>query len=216
MKILRKMLALTWKDVIVEVRRMYEIVAMISFPITGVIAFTYLYQETTGIGPLAFIFIITILSTLFITTTSFQREYDKKTLYGLLTLPITPAMLFLSKLLYTFLMVTVTSLTTLFMTSAMIGLPELNMAELITVLLVFNLNLSSISSLVSAITMYSEGKTLLIPLIIMIYSFPIIFLAASAIVNLLFQLPVMWEIQIMLLHFIAFTLFSLILSESIL
>lgn len=216
LKVFKDILMLIWKDVLVEIRRMYEIVAIVSFPSAGVIAFTYLYQETSGMGPLAFTFIITILSTLFITTTSFQREYDKKTLYGLLTLPTSTAIVFLSKMLYTFLMVMITGFTTLFMTSVMIGLPQLSLNDLIMTLLIYKLNLASISSLVSAITMYSEGKILLIPLIIMVYSFPIIFLAASAITNLFFQFPVFWEIQVMFLHFIAFTAFSLALSEFIL
>lgn len=215
MNIIKTVLMLFWKDFLVEIRRLYEIVSIIAFPVAGSVIFTILNQETSGVNALSFILIISLLATLFITTTSFIREYDKMTIYGLKSLPISASTLFIAKSIYTFLMVSVVSLVTVGSIAVFSSLPKIDLFGFIALLFLFASNLSIISALVSALTMYSEGKYVLIPLITTIYSFPIILLSSSIINKMLFYQPMYWELLTLLLHLIVFTTFSIFLSEII-
>ena len=215
MKALRDLTSLLWKDLIVEARRGYELVSIAAFPLAGALTFTVLEGQTSKLSPLAFTLIITLLATLFITTTSFMREQDKATIYGLKSLPVPPSTLYLAKALYTFIMVGLVSLVTIASIHVFTGYPEIDLLQFLGLVVLFALNLSSVSALVSAITMYSEGKFVLIPLITMIYSFPIVLLSSSAIDKMLTGRPATWEFEVLLTHQLLFTAFSMGLSQLI-
>ncbi len=213
MNLVKMLATLVWKDVIIEARRAYEVAAILAFPLAGALTFSLLAGEGSGPEPLAFTLIISLLSTFFITTTSFTREYDKHTLQGLKTLPIPPSLLFAAKTVYTFVMVSIASLATLACIWVFNGLPNVDPVATVVLVAVVGLNLSGISSLVSALTMYSEGKFLLIPLITLIYSFPVILLSAAAIDSLMLGQPIGSQLSVLGLHYLAFTAFALLLSE---
>lgn len=212
MYFLKNILALIWKDILIEARRAYEVASIVAFPLAGALTFSLLAGENSGPEPLAFTLIISLLSTFFITTTSFTREYDKNTLYGLKTLPVPPSVVYAAKIVYTFVMVGIASLATLACMGIFTGLPSVDPQSTVLLVLLFSLNLSCISSLVSVLTMYSEGKFVLIPLITLIFSFPVILLSSSAIENLMIGAPASSELRILGLHFILFTAFALLLS----
>ncbi len=212
---LRLLAVLVLKDISVESRRMHEIATILAFPLAGSLTFSILMGEGNGPEPLAFTLLIIILSTFFITTMTFIRELEKGTLYGLKSLPITPTLVFAAKFLYTFIMVSTASLATLACIWFFTGLPQIDILQITLLIVMASLNLSGISSLVSALTMYSEGKFLLIPLITLIYSFPVIILSASALNTLMLGEPITSQLKILGLHFAAFTLFASLLSDII-
>lgn len=212
---LKMLWALVWKDVVVEARRSYEIASILAFPLAGALTFSLLAGEGSGPEPLAFTLIISLLSTFFITTTSFTREHDKHTLQGLKTLPVPPAIVFAAKMVYSFFMVGIASLATLVCIWVFTGLPQVDIVATLLLVVLVGLNLSGISSLVSALTMYSEGKFLLIPLITLIYSFPVVLLSAAAIENLMLGETISRQLSTLALHYLVFTAFALLLSETV-
>jgi|Deesub1362A_J573_1020465.scaffolds.fasta_scaffold00001_358 ABC-type transport system involved in cytochrome c biogenesis permease component len=214
MSFLKKLYLLLQKDFLVELRRSYEIISIIAFPIVATVIFSILNPQASTMNSLSFILIISLLATLFITTTSFIREYEKTTIYYLRSLPLTAATLFTAKYLYTFFIVLLVTLAT---TGSMVifsGFLEINIS-ILALLLLYTANLAAISSFVSALTMYSEGKYVLIPLITTVYSFPIILLSSSVINKLSIYEEIYWELSILGLHLIAFMIFAVFLSEII-
>ena len=176
--------------------------------------FSILNPQASTMSSLSFILIISLLATLFITTTSFIREYEKTTIYYLRSLPLTAATLFTAKYLYTFLIVLLVTLATVGSIVIFSGFLEINLS-ILALLLLYTANLAAISSFVSALTMYSEGKYVLIPLITIVYSFPIILLSSSIINKLSIYEEIYWELSILGLHLIAFMIFAVFLSEII-
>ncbi len=214
MSLLKKLYLLLLKDFLVELRRSYEIISIIAFPIVATTIFSILNPQASTMSSLSFILIISLLATLFITTTSFIREYEKTTIYYLRSLPLTAATLFTAKYLYTFLIVLLVTLATVGSIVIFSGFLEINLS-ILALLLLYTANLAAISSFVSALTMYSEGKYVLIPLITIVYSFPIILLSSSIINKLSIYEEIYWELSILGLHLIAFMIFAVFLSEII-
>jgi len=214
MSLLKKLYLLILKDFLVELRRSYEIISIIAFPIVATTIFSILNPQASTMSSLSFILIISLLATLFITTTSFIREYEKTTIYYLRSLPLTAATLFTAKYLYTFLIVLLVTLATVGSIVIFSGFLEINLS-ILALLLLYTANLAAISSFVSALTMYSEGKYVLIPLITIVYSFPIILLSSSIINKLSIYEEIYWELSILGLHLIAFMIFAVLLSEII-
>ena len=214
MSILKKLYLLLLKDFLVELRRSYEIISIIAFPIVATIIFSILNPQASTMNSLSFILIISLLATLFITTTSFIREYEKTTIYYLRSLPLTAATLFTAKYIYTFFIVLLVTFATVGSIIIFSGFLEINIS-ILALLLLYTANLAAVSSFVSALTMYSEGKYVLIPLITIVYSFPIILLSSSIINKLSIYEEISWELTILSLHLIAFMIFAIFLSEII-
>ncbi len=177
-KILHHIYAIVRKDLTLEVRRGYEYLSSLAFVIAASLVISQiiikLFREDLFIPS---IWIVIVFIGIFTTSNSFIREVDKKTLYGLRLLPIPSSTLFLAKTIYTYILVFTQSLLyLLFQILFTMMIPKLT-SQLVVTLLLFTFNISVIASFTSALVMYSEGRSFLIPMLIFIFSLPIIPLA---------------------------------------
>ncbi len=206
---LKQVYAILKKDLKVEARRGYELISLVAFPMAAALSFGYLYQGVDQPTlPFVFLWLTLVFTVVFTTVTSFIRESERKTLFGLKALPCSPLTLYLSKFLYALLLNTVLGLTTLSLIGVFIGLKTSLIPEFFLLFILELACLSAISSFASALTMQSEGKTLLLPFFLFLFSLPSVTAAMSASENLI--LGQNFATELMLIA--AYTLLILILS----
>lgn len=172
--------AIIKKDLTLELRRGYEYLSSLAFVIAASLVISQiiskLFREDLFIPS---IWIVIVFIGIFTTSNSFIREVDKKTIYGLRLLPIPASTVFLSKTIYTYILVLSQSILYLmFQTLFTMLSPKLSI-DLFIILVIFTFNISVIASFTSALVMYSEGRSFLIPMLIFIFSLPVIPLATS-------------------------------------
>jgi len=170
--------AIIKKDLILEFRRGYEYLSSLAFVMAASLVVSQiiskLFREDLFIPS---IWIIIVFLGIFTTSNSFIREVDKKTIYGVRLLPISASIIFLSKTIYTYILVLSQSILYLLFQTLFTMLTPKVTPDLIITLLIFTFNISVIASFTSALVMYSEGRSFLIPMLIFIFSLPVIPLA---------------------------------------
>jgi heme exporter protein B len=175
MKGLSRILFLLRKDLMVEFRRRFEILASIAFiaaasVIIAEAAFRALDPEL--VQPALWIIIIFI--SIFTSTVSFTREVDKNTIYGLRLLPVSPMHIFVSKIIFTLFLILFQGFISLYLLTVFSGQWFLLSFRTLIGFILLSIQLSIVASFTSAIVMYSEGRAFLIPMFIMIFTVPII------------------------------------------
>ncbi|HIQ12783.1 MAG TPA: hypothetical protein EYH44_00100 [Thermoprotei archaeon] len=168
------------KDLTIEVRRGYEYLSSLAFIIASSLVISHIITKFLRVELfIPSLWIIIVFLGIFTTYSSFVREVDKKTIYGVRLLPIPAPIIFLSKSLYTYILVFTQSIVYLgFQTLFTMSTLKLSM-DIVYTLIIFSLNISIIASFTSALVMYSEGRSFLIPMLIFIFSLPIIPLAVA-------------------------------------
>jgi ABC-type transport system involved in cytochrome c biogenesis permease component len=166
---------LIWKDLLIEFRRPFELLASVSFIIGASIlvseaAFKSLNPELI----IPSLWILIVFVSIFTTTISFTREVDKKTIYGLRLLPISPIYIFVSKIVLTLTMVILQGAIVLLAVSLFSPTVNILNIRVIYAFILLSIQLSIIASFISAIVMYSEGRSFLIPMFILIFVIPIL------------------------------------------
>jgi len=165
------MLEIIIKDLKVEIRRRFEVLASLSFVLISSLLIAQAGLMSKNIIYPAF-FIVVIFLAVFTSTTSFLREMDSKTIYGLKLLPIHPYTVFLAKSLFTFLLIVFQGF--LEMIFLAIFSNDFGLFALAPIFLIFSFYIAVISSFSSALVMYSEGRGFLIPMLIFIFTSPIL------------------------------------------
>lgn len=165
------------RDLLIETRRMYEIVSTIFFSASTVILASIAWGTPLSITVeegAASIWIIIFFTSILSFTTSFAREMDRGTLGGLRTLPSSPFAILLGKVFYTIALMMLVLLVILPLSIVFLNIqPSLKIFELLLILFIGIVNLSFAGSFVSSIVMYSEGKTLLLPFLLFPISIPV-------------------------------------------
>lgn len=194
---LKQVLLLLKKDLRVEARRGYELVSLVAFPAALMLAFGYTYRGAEQPAlPFAFLWATLLFMVVFTTTTSFIREAERKTLYGLRTLPCSASTLYIGKFLYTISLNTMLGLIIMLLMYVFIGVQAPLLPQL-CVLLLGLACLSAVSSFASALTMHSEGKTLLLPFLMFFFSLPSVTAAMTTAENLVLGLNPEAELKLL-------------------
>lgn len=160
------------KDLKVEIRRKFEILSSASFVLISSLLVAQASFVTTEDLIAPSFFVIVIFIAVFTSTTSFVREMDSKTIYGLKLLPIPPHIIFLAKALFTFILIIFQGFLELLFLSLFSN--RFDLFKLTPVFILFSFYISVVSAFASALVMYSEGRSFLIPMIIFIFTFPTI------------------------------------------
>ena len=161
------MLELLIKDIKVELRRGFEILASLSF-----ILLSSLLLAQTGVNLTASSYVLIVFLAVFTSTTSFVREMDSKTLDGLKLLPTPSYVIFLEKAVFSFILII--SQGCLGMLFLSIFSNSFELFDFFPLFVVFSLYLSVISSFSSALVMFSESRGFLIPMMVFVFTAPII------------------------------------------
>jgi len=165
------------KDLTIELRRVHEFMSILAFALTSVLISSFAWRGLLVLNPevvSATLWIVIYFSSILALTTSFSREVDRGTIDGLRSLPCPAYTILIGKIIYC-----VVILFTVFMATILSAIIFLNirLVFLPSLIVVFSLgviDLAIIGSIVSAIVMYSEGKTLLLSFLFFPVSIPVL------------------------------------------
>ncbi len=158
------------KDLKLSIRRGFEVLASLSFVLISALLISQanLYAEVL----VPALWIVVVFIAVFTTTTSFIREFDSKTLQGLLLSPISPQIVFFSKVLFSYILIVLLGLIEILFLYIFSGCDHV--FEVIPIFLIFSFYISIVSAFSSALVMYSEGRGFLIPVIVFVFTIPVI------------------------------------------
>ncbi|WP_309491929.1 heme exporter protein CcmB [Candidatus Hecatella orcuttiae] len=166
------------KDLLAELRRKYEVFSMLTFALISIIIFNFafgIFSAAVHQAVPAIIWIIILFAGMFGFSTVFTRESDQGTLDGLRMLPISSQSIFLGKVVYGFLLMGVIEV--IFVPLSMVLYSYTFTSSFLLTGLVFvlgTLDLAVVGALVSGLTMYTESRALLIPLLMFPLVLPVV------------------------------------------
>lgn len=203
MSTLHHVFLLLRKDLMVEFRRVFEVLAIFVFPLAVISSLSFGIATMQLTGPLVYhlIWPLMLFEAVFLTTTIFTREEEKGTLNGLRLLPCSSWVICASKSLYSLLFTLATSMEALILLIFFARLQPISLPAYGVVILVA-VNIVMISAFSSALTMHSEGKSVVIPFMVAFFSIPPLSLGAIGLQKALLQISIQGELKLLL----AFTL----------
>jgi heme exporter protein CcmB len=162
----------------------------------------------------AALWIVVYFSSILALTTSFAREVDRGTIEGLRSLPTPPFVVLMGKVLYSLVVLLLVLLTTVMSSIIFLNLDVAAIPALLVVFVVGVMDLALVGSMVSALVMYSEGKTLLLSFLFFPVSVPVLIPSTQAVGRILAGytlMEVMPEIQLLLSFLLAIGVASFLL-----
>ncbi len=175
MAIVQGLVAIIRKDILMDFRRRLEPLLVLVFSFAAGVLTAY----TTRVSPLdpglvfaAGTLLVAVFIAVFASLSSFVREAERGTLDGLRVSPIPPEVIYIAKMVYSYVLIAVQSL--VYLASAAYFSQAIDMLNLnvLLIVLVFSLYLASLSSFVSALLVYSEARAVLMPITILVLVLP--------------------------------------------
>ncbi len=170
-------LMLARKDIVIELRRAHELMSILAFAMTSIMVSSFAWKGALTLSPevvSATLWIVVYFSSILTLTTSFSREVDRGTIDGLRSLPCPAYSILLGKVLYGGVILLVVLLSTVLSSVVFLNIDASVLPALLIVFVVGVVDLAMIGSIVSALVMYSEGKTLLLSFLFFPVSVPIL------------------------------------------
>ncbi len=173
---MKPVLALVWKDLIVELRAREFIGSMVLFALITIVTLNFAFdlsgagREESGAGGLWIAF---LFASVLGVGRSFAVERDRGTLEGLGLLPVPGGALFLGKFLSNALFLLLVQLVSLPVFALLYTLPALRPMAILFVV-VGNLGLAALGTLFSALSASSRSRELLMPLLLFPLALPIV------------------------------------------
>ena len=171
---------IVWKDVTLDLRRRVEAVSVLVFAVAAGVLVGYV-AGIAGVSPAAASaaeLLVLLFLAVFGVLSSFVREADRGTLDGLRSAPVPPEALYLAKMLYTFLLMAVNLLAYSVSVALFGGVWEALSPAVLGAALASALHFSAVSSLASAILVFSEARGVLMPVMVLVLALPFVQLAA--------------------------------------
>lgn len=212
MSALRHVFLLLKKDLNVELRRGQEILVIFIFPLAVIagLSFVIATMQLTELLVYHLIWPLMLFEAVFLTTTIFTREEEKGTMNGIRLLPCSSAVVCIAKSLYAFIFTLLTSIEALILLTFFARLQPPPTPTYYVIVLVA-INIALISTFSSALTMHSEGKSIVIPFIVTFFSIPSLSLGAVGLQKTLLNMAIGNELKIL----VAFTLIIALVDGSL-
>ena len=166
----------------------------------------------------ATLWIVVYFSSILILTTSFARGVVRGTIDGLRSLPCPAHSILVGKVIYGMVVLFVVLFSTLLSSLVFLNIEASVLPVLLMIFIVGVIDLALIGSMVSAIVMYSEGKTLLLSFLFFPVSVPILIpgiRAAGKILNGFSFLEVLPEIRLLLAFLLAVLAISILIFRQV-
>ena len=214
---------IAYRDILIESRRAYEIVSTIFFAVSAVILISVAWGTPISITVeegTASLWIIIFFTSILSFTTSFAREIDRGTIGGLRTLPCSPLAILFGKVLYSTAIMLIVLAVLLPLSIVFLNIQlSIKFFDLLLILVVGIVDLSFVGSFVSSITMYSEGKTLLLPFLLFPLCLPVFvpaILSTEKVLNGLSYVEYSGELRLLGAFFVLVLIISIFAFETIL
>jgi len=214
-------LRLARKDLVIELRRVHELVSILAFALTSVLISSFAWRGLLVLGPEVIsttLWIVIYFSSILALTTSFAREVDRGTLEGLRSLPCPSYTILVGKVIYGAVILFTVLVATLGSSIVFLNISVSVIPDLLAVFILGVVNLAIVGSIVSAIVMYSEGKTLLLSFLFFPVSVPILIpgtQAAGKILSGANLVGVIPELRLLLAFLLAIVAVSILLFKHV-
>jgi heme exporter protein B len=203
-------LAIAKKDILTQFRKKFEAFSMFLFALIAVLAFSFaLVSEGSvpqDVGS-AMLWVIIFFTGMFGFAPIFLSESETGTLRGLATAPIPAWSVYLGKVFYGFVLMGIVEIALVPIITVLFGFSFQNDIPLtMAILLVGTLDLAAVGSMASALTMPSESKSTVFPLVYFptaISGLMLLIEITKIIVIGPGLLPVMFIFEILLAHLVA-------------
>ena len=214
-------LKLAVKDLVIEARRAHEFMSILAFALSSILIGSFAWRGVLALSPeviSATLWIVVYFSSILTLTTSFSREVDRGTIEGLRSLPCSSYAILLGKVLYGAVVLFTVTLATVLSATLFLNIDLAVAPSLVAVFVLGVLDLALIGSVVSAIVMYSEGKTLLLSFLFFPVSVPILIPGTQAVGKIISGvdvLEVMPEVRLLLAFLLAIVAVSMLLFRHV-
>ena len=161
--------AIAKKDIIIQLRKKFEAFSMFLFALIAVLAFSFALVSQGSVPEdvgSAMLWVIIFFMGMFGFAPIFLSESETGTLSGLATAPIPAWSVYVGKVIYGFVLMGMVEIFLVPIISMLFGFSFMNNLPLtIAVLLVGTLDLAAVGAMASALTMPSEAKATVFPLV---------------------------------------------------
>ena len=162
-------LAIAKKDIIIQLRKKFEVFSMFLFALIAVLSFSFALVSQGSIPEdvgSAMLWVIIFFMGMFGFAPIFLSESETGTLRGLATAPIPAWSVYVGKVIYGFVLMGMVEIFLVPIISLLFGFSFLNNLPLtIAVLVIGTLDLAAVGAMASALTMPSEAKATVFPLV---------------------------------------------------
>ena len=219
--LMRNALKLAKKDLVIEARRAHEFMSILAFALSSILIGSFAWRGVLILSSeviSATLWIVIYFSSILSLTTSFSREVDRGTIEGLRSLPCSSYAILMGKVLYGVVVLFTVTLATILSAVLFLNIELSAVPSLIGVFMMGVVDLALIGSIVSAIVMYSEGKTLLLSFLFFPVSVPILIPGTQAVGKIISGtglLGVMPELRLLLAFLLAIVAVSMLLFRHV-
>ncbi len=225
MSIITDTLFLARKDILLEFRKKETLFSMGIFSFASILLFSTLNNlvdlslNAKNAVSAACMWFILVFMTMLGMTSVFSREIKKSSIYSLHSLPVKPQAIFLSKLVYLSVILTVVEIFTLI--SAVVFLRIDFRGEFLLFCLLFaigTLDLATAGCAVAFLTIYAKSKTLAIPILFFPLILPSVLITTQATIDLVFYndpTSVLQNILLLMIHSVLIVIFALLVVEEL-
>jgi heme exporter protein B len=214
-------LKLARKDLVIELRRAHEFMSILAFALTSILISSFAWRGVLILSPevvSATLWIVIYFSSILTLTTSFSREVDRGTIEGLRSLPCPSYAILIGKMLYGVVILFTVLIATILSSTIFLNIRLSVIPNLMIVFVVGVIDLAIVGSIVSAIVMYSEGKTLLLSFLFFPVSVPILIpgtQAAGKLISGMGLLEISPELRLLVAFLMAVVAISILLFRHV-
>ncbi len=179
---LRPVVALVWKDVLLESRTRDIVLAVLVFALLVIVIFNFAFEPTPGTVALVapgVLWVAFMFGGVLGLTRSFAQEKDRGNLQGLLLTPVGRDSIFYGKALSSFLFMMLVELIVFPIFAVLFNLP-LWMPGLVPVALLATLGIATVGTLFSAIAVNTRAREVMLPLLFFPVAVPVVIAAVEA------------------------------------
>ena len=219
---LKNIAYITSKDLKLEIRRKHEVFSIITFAFTSVLVSSFslgpFSPYSNEIAP-ALIWIILLFAGMLGFYTVFAREMEQGTINGLRVLPVSSQVILFGKILYGFFLMSVVEIIVVPLSMVLFGYTfNSNPLFVVLVFALGTLDFAVVGATVSGLTMYTESKTILIPLLTFPLVLPVIIPSAILTKRLVYGItfsPSIPELRIIFLALVALSVAATLMFDYI-
>jgi heme exporter protein B len=220
-EVIRGALMLARKDLVIELRRPHEFLSILAFSLTSILISSFTWRSVLTLEAAvisATLWIVIYFSSILTLTTSFAREVDRGTLEGLRSLPCPAYTILIGKVIYGCVILLLVLLATLTSSFFFLNIDASTLFPILVPFVIGVIDLAVVGSIVSALVMYSEGKTLLLSFLFFPVSVPILLPGTQATGKLISGMglvEILPEIRLLVAFLLAVVAVSMLLFKHI-
>jgi heme exporter protein B len=177
-----KVLAITWKDVIAEMRSRETLISILVFTLLAIIVFNFAFgggtEATKDVAP-AILWVTFAFAGILSFNRSFVLEKEEGCLEGLMICPVSREAIYVGKMLGSLLFMLIVEVIALLVFTALFNLPILSL-QLIVITLLTTIGFVSVGILFSALAVNTRAREMVLPILFLPIVVPLLISAVKA------------------------------------